>query len=256
MTDQPEFADYDPVPYLPKPLIAWEYLRRHPGYRRDWTEAVQNRPRRMEIDERTVLIESSGASPAAEAWGLRVFFQTRANARWPRPCSGTETFSAGCSRRASARPSIRNRGTLSGLTRRAAARLFSESARTSNLFCWPTAGGPFSSIAPAGISTTSRSPLKSFSTAFPMSRGACGSPGPSPISTATVRRQSGCGPVRWRGCATAMPLPPSTGGGKSGPIGRSRSFSMVRPRSTGAGTIPTGPSRTGPFAASSAGFGW
>ena len=63
MTDKHDLADYDPIPYLPKPLIAWEYLRRHPEYRRAWTEAVQDRPRRTEIDERTVLIESSDPSP-------------------------------------------------------------------------------------------------------------------------------------------------------------------------------------------------
>ena len=75
MAEQPDLEAYNHLQTLPRSMIAWEHLRRHPGYRRAWTEAVQDRPHRTEIDERTVLIESSGPSPSAEAWGLRVFFR-------------------------------------------------------------------------------------------------------------------------------------------------------------------------------------
>ena len=50
MAEQPDFTDYNPIPYLPRPLIAWEYLRRHPDYRRAWAKADRDRPRRTEID--------------------------------------------------------------------------------------------------------------------------------------------------------------------------------------------------------------
>ena len=36
MADQPDFTDCNTISYLPRPLIAWEYLRRHSGYRRAW----------------------------------------------------------------------------------------------------------------------------------------------------------------------------------------------------------------------------
>ena len=76
MAGQPYFTDYNPIPYLPRPLIGWEYLRRHPDYRRAWAKADQDRPRRTEIDDGTVLVKASRAAPAAESWGLRGFFRS------------------------------------------------------------------------------------------------------------------------------------------------------------------------------------
>ena len=78
MAEQPDFTDYNPIPYLPRPLIAWEYLRRHPDYRRAWAKADRDRPRRTEIG--TVLVKASRTTPAAESWGLRVFSDPREGA--------------------------------------------------------------------------------------------------------------------------------------------------------------------------------
>ena len=77
MADQPDLTDYNPIPYLPRPLIAWEYLRRHPDYRRAWAKADQDRPRRTEIDDGTVLVEASRAAPEAESWGCGFFSDPR-----------------------------------------------------------------------------------------------------------------------------------------------------------------------------------
>ena len=71
MADQPDLKAYDHLQTLPRSMIAWEYLRRHPDYRRAWTKADRDRPRRTEIDDGTVLITVSRATPAAESWGLR-----------------------------------------------------------------------------------------------------------------------------------------------------------------------------------------
>lgn len=71
MADPPVVARFPAAAYLyvlhlDSPALAWEYLRRHPGYRADW----QRRRRR---------------STTAQSWGLRVFEDPTQDARDAHP---------------------------------------------------------------------------------------------------------------------------------------------------------------------------
>lgn len=69
----PQLIDYDFVRSLTRSRIAWEYLRRHPDYRRDWHKYAPERPRPTTLSDRTVLLQARQRSTRADAWGLCTF---------------------------------------------------------------------------------------------------------------------------------------------------------------------------------------
>jgi len=44
VTGLQQLSEYDYVRFLSRSRVAWEYLRRHPAYRRDWRSAESARP--------------------------------------------------------------------------------------------------------------------------------------------------------------------------------------------------------------------
>lgn len=70
-------SDYDYIRTLTRSRIAWEYLRRHPGYRRDWRNAGPRRPQPALLSDGTVLIKARRRFRRAEAWGLHGFRRPR-----------------------------------------------------------------------------------------------------------------------------------------------------------------------------------
>jgi hypothetical protein len=52
---------------------AWEFLRRHPDYRRDWRGAVPRSLPVVRLDDGTELLRLRRRYPAAERWGLYAF---------------------------------------------------------------------------------------------------------------------------------------------------------------------------------------
>jgi len=65
--------DYNYVRFLTRSRIAWEYLRRHPDYRRDWNISALVHPRPVHLTDGTVLLRSRRRFMRAEAWGLYIF---------------------------------------------------------------------------------------------------------------------------------------------------------------------------------------
>ena len=70
-------SDYDYVRTLTRSRIAWEYLRRHPDYRRDWHNSAPRRPRPVLLSDGTVLLQAQRRFRRAEAWGLYGFRRPR-----------------------------------------------------------------------------------------------------------------------------------------------------------------------------------
>lgn len=70
-------SDYDDVLTLTRSGIAWEYLRRHPDYRRDWRASAREVERQIRLSDGTIVIRVSRRSKRAEAWGLYTFCKSR-----------------------------------------------------------------------------------------------------------------------------------------------------------------------------------
>lgn len=72
-----QLSDYDYVRTLTRSRIAWEYLRRHPDYGRDWRTCIRERPRKFMLKDGTVMLQARRSSRRAEAWGLCTFRRSR-----------------------------------------------------------------------------------------------------------------------------------------------------------------------------------
>ncbi|WP_315833500.1 DUF2285 domain-containing protein [Bradyrhizobium prioriisuperbiae] len=83
---------------------AWEFLRRHPDYRRDWRAAVPRSLPIVHLDDGTQLLRLRRRYPAAERWGLYAFADPFKAARF-KPVFWLPTL---------ARRMIRMRGVSSG----------------------------------------------------------------------------------------------------------------------------------------------
>ena len=66
-------ANYNYVKLLTKSELAWEYLRRNRGYRKDWRLAAPGRPPKVMLSEGTELLRLRCRHWRAEAWGLCLF---------------------------------------------------------------------------------------------------------------------------------------------------------------------------------------
>jgi transcriptional regulator len=67
-----QLSAYDYVRFLSRSRIAWEYLRRHPSYKRDW-RAASARPQPVHLSDGTVLLRARRRYLRAEAWGMYIF---------------------------------------------------------------------------------------------------------------------------------------------------------------------------------------
>ena len=73
----PRLSDYDYVRFLSRSLLAWEYVRRHPDYRRDWNMHAGQQPRCARLDDGTEVLRVRRRIMRAESWGLYTFRQSR-----------------------------------------------------------------------------------------------------------------------------------------------------------------------------------
>ena len=69
----PRLSDYQHVRFLTRSRIAWEYLKRHPDYRRDWHISASKQPRPTRMTDGTVVLRARRRFMRAEAWGLYTF---------------------------------------------------------------------------------------------------------------------------------------------------------------------------------------
>jgi hypothetical protein len=73
----PHLSDYDYVRFLTRSRVAWEYIRRHPDYRRDWRIFAPRQPRPTYLTDGTVMLRARRRFVRAEAWGLYTFRRPR-----------------------------------------------------------------------------------------------------------------------------------------------------------------------------------
>lgn len=72
-TSSPSICDYDYIRGLPARDMAWEYLKRHPDYRRDWNRAAPHRPEIIHFPDATIVLQARRCASQAGAWGLCSF---------------------------------------------------------------------------------------------------------------------------------------------------------------------------------------
>lgn len=66
-------TDYEYIRLLTRSRLAWEYLRRNRGYRRDWRLTAPRIPQNITLSDGTELLRLRCRHWRAEAWGLCLF---------------------------------------------------------------------------------------------------------------------------------------------------------------------------------------